>query len=244
LKTNIYDSSRLPLKLSDYFIGHLKTDWKLMNNAKFKLTYTKNNDQVCLQLNSRNQMIRKWYGAFAKLINEKIVAKYKNNKLDIHSTFLNKSQIHTFFTEITCLHQVVIYHFNIEKELSNIYQDKTVRNISESLLLQIRINNVHFSYDDLLDYFLNEFSQYDIYLFDKTINLLIKNKLIQSINTEDGYQYFDKNIQLHNHLYFKQHKKLVDCSKELTLFLSGINYIKKNTHTDTRIIYVNNLVSA
>lgn len=215
-----------------------------MNNKNFKLTYTINNDQVCLQLNSRNKIIRKWYGAFAKLINEKIVIKYKNNRPDSHSIYLNKNQIHSFFTEITCLHQIVIFHFKIEQDLLNIYQDKTVRNISESLLLQIRMNNVHLSYDDLLDYFLNEFFQYDIFIFDETINLLINNKLIQSIKTEDGCQYFDKNIKLHNHIYFKQHKKLVDCSKELTLFLSGINYLKKNRLAGTSIFYVNNLVSA
>jgi hypothetical protein len=216
---------------------------KFMNNTAFEVIIKKNKDQIVLQLNSRNQVIRKWYGAFAELINEKIVIKYNNKKLNNHSTFLNKNQIHTFFTEITCLHQVVIYHFKIENDLSKITQDKILSNIAESLLLQIRINNVHLSYDVLLDYFLNEFPHYDVFHFDKTISLLTNNKLIQSISTEDGCLYFDKNIKPHNHIYFKQHKKLVDSTKELTLFLSGFKKPNKNKKTSSDVFYVNNLVN-
>jgi hypothetical protein len=214
-----------------------------MHITNFKLTFKKHNDQVCLQLNSRNQIIRKWYGAFAELINEKIMVNYEKTGKDKNEVFLYKCQIHTFFTEITCLHQLVLYHFKIEKDLSNIYQCKTIRNIAESLLLQIRINNAHLSYDNLLNYFYNEFPHNDILNFDKTISLLTSNNLIQSIITEDGCQYFDKNIQLHNHIYFKQHKKLVDSTQELTLFLSGIKYLSKIQQNDTRIFYVNNLHS-
>jgi hypothetical protein len=181
-----------------------------MNNTTFEIILKKNKNQCFLQLNKRNKIIRKWCGAFAELINDKILIKYNNNIKTNHSICLNKNQIHKFFTEITCLHQLAIYHFKIESDLSNITQDKTICNISESLLLQIRINNVNLSYDDLLEYFLNDFPHYDIFHFDETIELLTDNKLIQSFFTDDGCQYFDKNIKPHNHIYSNNNKKLAN----------------------------------
>ena len=116
-------------------------------------------------------------------------------------------------------------------------------NSAESLLLQIRMNSVHPSYEDLQTYYLNEYNNFDIPLFAHTINLLIGNNLIQSIITDDGQQYFDKNPTPHDHIYFTQEKKLVDCSKEIAEIFSQKSQCKTSKQNNRKIFYSNQELS-
>ena len=210
-----------------------------MKISTYKITLNTNHGHTCLRLNNNLQVIRKWYGVFAELIFNKALNK-SNKVMQNHNTvFLNKNEIHALFSEITCLYQMAIFHFNIEKDLSSSDFPTSYRNIAESLLLQIRINPIHQCYEALLSYFLDEFNYYDASEFDNVLKLLIGKNLIQSIITDDGQQFFDKNPIPHDHIYFKKHKKLVDCSKEIADFFSITKYFEKSKQTYANIFYVN-----
>ena len=203
----------------------------------YKLILTISNNQSQLTLNRSNTIIRTWYGSFAQIIYNKVTIKNSGTKPEtIH---LQKNEIHVLFTEITCLYQTLIYQYKIDADLIKNNFPRECFIIAESLLLQIRLNSIHPSYDDLQGYFLDEFKHFDCLLFSQTINLLIGKNLIQSIITEDGQQFFDKNPQPHDHIYFKQHKKLVDCSKEISDIFLKINEIGNSRNLNANIFTIN-----
>jgi len=214
-----------------------------MKISKYKLILYKNHGNTYLQLSNNLHEIRKWNGVFAELIFDKALIKTNLPSKSNSTIYLNKTQIQSFFADITGLYQMAMYHFNIEKDLSSNNFSAHYWNIAESLLLQVRINPIHQTYEALLSYFVNEFPNNDIKEFDNIIKLLIGKNLIQSIITEDGHQFFDKNTQPHDHIYFKQHNKLVDCSREIADFFSLTKYFKKSKHTYANIFYVNNKLS-
>jgi len=197
-----------------------------MNQYQISLSILE--EKSCLKLSSSNRMIRQWFGKFAELVWEKLIThKIASNK----TVNLNKKQVHSFFTDITYLYQKLIFQYKIDQDLiKNKFPEKYF-SIAQSLLLQIRINPCHPSFDDLLSHFLDEFSCCDQQIFERTLNLLIVNQLIQSIITEDGREFYDKNTNPHDHLYFKKQHKLVDCSEEIKQFLISIDctqFSKKN----------------
>lgn len=176
------------------------------------------------------------------MIFSQVLAKHKQ-----HNSFaypIKKNQIHAFFTEITCLYQTLLFQHKIDSDLKrNNFPDANFC-IAESLLLQIRVNSNHSSYEDLLAYFLHEFNSFDVVIFNQTLNLLIENQLIQSIITDDGHQFLDKNTQPHKHIYFKKHQKLVDCSEELAnFFAQTIKTKNPQPHTNAQIFYLNHELS-
>lgn len=203
----------------------------------YKVQLTKNNNQIKLTLSCSKKNIRVWYGNIAQRIFNTISTKYRLTKDGI--IYLKKKQIHALFTEITCLYQTILFQYKIDTDLIKNNIPRICFNIAESLLLQIRINTLHPSYEDLQAFFLDEFKDFDLILFNQTINLLIEKNLIQSIITDDGQQFFDKNIELHDHIYFKKHKKLVDCTKEIADFFSMTKHINKSKQTCAKIFYFN-----
>jgi len=207
----------------------------------YKLTLTEQSNQYQLNLIRSNLIIRTWYGSFAEYIYTHVLK--QNKHLKSKELQLKKRQIQNIFTEITCLYQNLLYQNKIESDLINHAIPKNCFCIAESLLLHIRINKIHPSYDDLLSFFLNEFKNCDWDLFNKTINLLVNTQLIQSIITADGLQYFDKNIQPHDHIYFSKHKKLVDCSDEIAVIFQNKNNLSHLSHKFvSNIYYVNNRI--
>lgn len=210
-----------------------------MNNKCYQLRLYKEKDQTCLLLSNKTQIVRKWCGTFAQLIFDKIIVQYKSINKNHNTIFLCKEQIHGVFTKITCLYQKLNYVYKIDSDLNKCHFPKKYLNIAESLLLQIRINEQHPSYEDLLAHFLDEFSNYNYTKFDSTLTLLLKNRIIQLITTEDSKQYFDKNPVPHKHIYFRKHKKLVDCTNEMSVFLNNLNMTTLASSTNN-IYYVNN----
>ena len=210
-----------------------------MNN-NYKLTLIKKSNQTCLQLRYKTQVVRNWYGRFAELIFSNtlnIKQAYTQNQ---HSLYFTKYQIQSLFTEITCLYQFINYQLKIDKDLVlENFPNKTCH-VAEYLLFQIRINPIHMAHDDLLFYFLEEHNHYDISIFDKAINLLVGNNLIQMIITDDGEQFFDKNSKPHDHIYFKEHKTLVDCSSEISNMFSGIKLVNQPIQKLGNVYTINN----
>lgn len=212
-----------------------------MKNINYQLKLYREKSQACLRLSNNNQVLRKWFGEFAELIFNQAVIKLKNVNLKKDVAYMDKMQVQTFFVEITCLYQRETYYYEIEKDLIKYNFPKENFNIAKSLLLQIRMNHNHPSYDDLLTYYFDEFNSFDYLAFDKTIKILIGNNLIQSIVTKDGSQYFDKNPQPHDHIYFKNYRKLVDCSYEISQFFKKLN--DKNTSDESNIFYIENQIN-
>lgn len=201
----------------------------------YKLELINHHNQIQLKLSRSKTIIRTWYGSFAQIIFDKVMTPYTVSEKD--SLFLSKNQVQLLFSEITCLYQRLICHHNINSDLNKNKISKEVFNVAESLLLQIRINSMHLSYEELQDYYLNEYSYFDLYLFNHTINLLIGKNLIQSIITEDGQQFFDKNLKPHNHIYFFQKKKLIDCSREIANIFSQSKLLKISKQNNMKIFY-------
>ncbi len=194
----------------------------------YQLQLTNNTETCCLQLRKSNHVIRNWFGGFAELIWKKLILK---NPSVVSEVSLNKIQVHNLYLVITCLYQRSIHKYKINQDLRDCDFSQESFIIAQSLLLQIRINHCHPSYDDLLAHYFDEYKDCNNTRFDKILNTLIANNLIQAIETDDDRQYYDKNITPHDHLYFKKQQKLVDCNTEIKNFLVGINcpkFIKKN----------------
>ena len=71
---------------------------------------------------------------------------------------------------------------------------------------------------------------------------MIGNQLIQMIITDDGQQFFDKNCKAHDHIYFKEHKKLVDCSNELSHLFSTSKILNRSFQKLGNIYTINNQI--
>ena len=204
--------------------------------SQYQINLSIDKEKSCLRLESSNRVIRQWFGKFAELVWKKLIT---HNTASNKTVNLNKKQVHSFFTDITYLYQKLIFQYKIDQDLiKNKFPDKYF-SIAQSLLLQIRINPCHPSFDDLLSHYLDEFNCCNHNNFDNTLNLLIEYKLIQSILTEDGRQFYDKDTSPHDHLYFKQQHKLVDCSEEIKQFLIGINCTQFNKKNKSKLFTLN-----
>lgn len=203
----------------------------------YKLILTDNNNQIQLRLSRSNTIIRTWFGDFANIIYKSVIK--KRNVINPVTLNLKKKELHSLFTEITILYQTLIHQYKIDSDLikANFPAENLI--IAQSILLQIRLNTNHLSLYDLQAYFLDEFKCFDFVLFKQTINVMIGKNLIQSIITEDGQQFFDKNPEPHDHLYFKKQKKLVDCSQEISEILSVKKEIKQNGINNSNIFTIN-----
>jgi len=197
-------------------------------------------NHIQLKLSRSNTVLRTWNGNFAQVIFDKIAEKHPS---DDGLIYLSKFQIHSLFTEITCLYQSLIFHYKIETDLITNKFPQKFFNIAESLLLFIRINASHPSYEDLQSYYIDEYKHFDISCFSHTINLLIGKNLIQSIITNDGNQFFDKNPTPHEHIYFTQEKKLVDCTKEISNILFNKQQLLSKNQNCKKIFYTNSEIS-
>lgn len=205
-------------------------------NKKYKLDFETGKNTTCLCLSNDQQVIRKWHGQFAKLILKKLKI---STIPSTHLIHFDKQQVHQFFVDMTCLYQSAMCHYGIDKDLIGHQFDNQKLNIAKSLLLQIRMHDQHPKRETLLEYYLNEFDQFDDSLFDKTLLLLSEKKLIQSIITEDGSHYFDKNPKPHDHIYFTEHKKLIDCPSEIASILSSIPLENGKQTSCGQVFYMN-----
>lgn len=205
----------------------------------YTLSFQKNNRNACLCLSSAQQVIRKWHGLFAELVFTRINIQHYNDTTS-NSIDLDKKQVHEFFVDMTCLHQNIMCYYQIDKDLNNHQFPQENFNIAKSLLLQIRMHDQHPCREALMNYYLNEFDDFDDTLFDQTLSLMTKKNMIQSIITEDGGQYFDKNPQPHDHIYFKHHQKLVDCPSEISYILNNLPIYDKKPSNQGHVYYVNN----
>ncbi|MCB1603292.1 MAG: hypothetical protein R3F25_08600 [Gammaproteobacteria bacterium] len=203
----------------------------------YKIIFIKTHNTIKLSLESTKKVIRQWCGQFAELI---FYQEFQGSNTHVKSTHtLQKNQVRKLFLNITCLHQKLIYKYNIDSDLRKIKIPKNLINIVKSLLLQIRINSSHSEYSELKNYYIDEFLNYNMGIFDDTLDILVANKLIQAIYTDDGKLFFDKNTQPHNHIYFSQYKKLVDCSTDMTDFFlkNNIMEIKKDSNGQVFTLY-------
>lgn len=208
-----------------------------MKNTIYKLTLNKQNNQSCLSLYQNNLQVRKWFGEFASIIFETTTKEFLKIYSSDNSFCLCKQQVRHFFIQVTCLHQQAIWHYGIRKDLCSIQFPTKYTCIAESLLLQIRMNKGHPSYDQLLSNYLDVFQNRDHEIFYIAINILLENDLIQLIETDDGNKFFDKNPIPHSHLYFRQHNKLVDSTEEMSIFFQELNQIQKSSTANANIYY-------
>ena len=212
---------------------------KNMKNKYYQLKLDKSKNHTCVCLSNDHQIIRKWFGAFAELIFNEALIKFHNTNLLTQTVFLKTNQIRLFFVDITCLYQRLTYHYKIDKDLENSSFPTSTYNAAKSLLLQIRMNQQHPSYQELLTYYLDEFDDFNITLFDQTLNLLIDKKLIQTLITDDGNQFYDNNPNPHDHIYFKSQQKLMDCTVEISLFLKSLHDNCRSDSINGSIFYIN-----
>ena len=187
---------------------------------RYQLNKVQNTEDFSLQLSFRNRIVREWSGEFARLIWKKTIRKFLLFDTKVE---LDKKQMHQFYVDLTCLYQQSIVEHSIDKDLIQHNVSSKLFSFAQSLLLKIRINKCHQSYDDMLSYYFGEFNHTNKVLFDQTLDFLINKKLIQSIHVVDDIRFFDKNINLHDHLYFKKQGKLVDCNSQLKKLLKSIN---------------------
>lgn len=183
----------------------------------YRLIYEKKSDSKKISLMKNQSVIRQWHGQFAEMIY--ISESASENKHRWSMLELNKKQVHGLFINITYLHQKLLIKYEVETDIINQWFSCSIQEIAKSILLQIRMNPCHLSYDELLKYYIDEFHTYDMNLFNLTTQGLSESKLIQIIHTEEGKIFFDRNTRPHNHIYFKNQNKLIDCSSELANFL-------------------------
>jgi Fe2+ or Zn2+ uptake regulation protein len=205
-----------------------------MINSHYNLIFKETSGNVSLHLCNSNTVIREWFGGFAKLIWNQVSLK---KKYLMSSLKLNKNQVYCFFRDVTCLYQSLNIKYNIDKDLSKYDFDKECYNMAESILLHIRLSSCHLSYDEVLGHLFSEFKTANFQNADKAFDLLIGNKLILLVITPDGYKYFDKNTNPHNHIYFIKHKKLVDSTQELTELMENVN-CKKIINSNQSSLYI------
>ncbi len=205
-------------------------------HKKYKLTFETSQNNTSLCLSNHQQVIRKWHGVFAELTLKKL---QPNIFLEKQAIYFDKQQVHKFFVDMTCLYQNAMCHYSIDKDLIGHNFSNQKLNISKSLLLQIRMHDQHPKRETLLEYYLNEFDQLDDSLFDEALLLLSEKKLIQSIVTEDGAHYFDKNPKPHDHIYFTNHQKLIDCPSEIAFILNNIPLHNGQQSNPGQVFYMN-----
>ena len=194
-----------------------------MIENQYKVKLTNCSGEISLQLYKNTSLKREWFGDFAKIIWLQIT---KDIKVSYSSISLNNKQVCTLFRDITCLYMTLKLQLNIDKDLIKCNLSSSYHNIAESILLFIRINTCHKSHEDLLVFLFNEYKITESEAIEKALKLLIGNNLILSIITNDGYQFFDKNTQPHDHIYLKKHKKLIDSTTELTELMEKLDCLK------------------
>ncbi len=222
-------------------MSHTDNRGKFMNTNSYKLSLKQHNNQTCLQLHQNGLQIRKWFGSFATMVFNRIIRKYSTIKQSQTTAYLRKNQMHGLFTEVTCLYQQALCHYKVEQDLIKIKPPKNYCCIAESLLLHIRMNEIHPSHDDLLCFFLDVYQNRDYKIFSETITLLLNHNLIQVINTTCGKIFYDKNPEPHDHIYFKEHDKLVDCDNETSSFLESLTHVKIDTSDEANIYCISEI---
>ncbi|MFK8011247.1 MAG: hypothetical protein AB8B80_04345 [Marinicellaceae bacterium] len=210
-----------------------------MNTNYYELTIKETENQMFLEISLSHNVKRKWYGKFSEIIYHNAIKKFNSFSYDQNSMKLTKQQMQLFFAEVTSIYQKAVFQLKIDKDLVKYKIPHHLWNTTEFILFQIRINSLHLSYENLLSFYLEEHNNFKVIEFEKSLDLLIEYNLIQNILTEDHQQFFDKNTQPHDHIYFKKYNKLIDCTIEMAQLLLKPQNIKVSHQVNSNIYYIN-----
>jgi hypothetical protein len=182
-------------------------------NCTYNLKLCFAEGQAKLRLTNHSSLNRNWFGQFAISIYAKALqmlgVETFNYQLDI-----KKQQLQTLFLEITTIYQRSLVKHNIEKDLYSLKMPNYLANISQSLLLMLRMNTIHQNYKFLLNFYFEEYRTLNSEAMDQSLAILVSNNIIQKIETNDKQIFFDKNPRPHSHIYFKNQNKLIDCNDD------------------------------
>jgi hypothetical protein len=192
--------------------------------------------QAHLELSNQSNLNRKWFGKFAIYIYAKALPLVTSDKIG-KTLSIKKNQLQGLFLDITNIYQRALIKHNIERDLSTLQIPSNLSNITQSLLLMIRMNSDHQNYNFIQNYYFEEYRTLNSDAMNDSLDILITNKLIQKIVTNDNQAFFDQEPTPHNHIYFKNQNKLIDCNNDCYEVLSHQHGTDKTAHVSSPKVF-------